>query len=182
MLWIKLESFSDARHGAISVLPWPPLVSLDNACWVGPVEEYMVVVKSQGTSLFQKVDCVMVRVADLDEGLAFYERALGHQLIWRTSEAAGLRMDETDTELVLHTMVGPEVDMLVQDLAPALAAFLEAGGRLLARFELPIGYGARVQDPFGNVLAMLDLSKGRLTTDAEHNVTGIAPLDKPNIS
>ncbi len=67
--------------------------------------------------MFQKIDCVILRVSDLDEGLAFYSHTLGHKLLWRTPDAAGLAMADTDAELVLHTKTGPEVDLLVPELA-----------------------------------------------------------------
>ena len=35
-----------------------------------------------------------------------------------------------------------------------------------------IGKCAVVADPWGNTLVMLDMTKGRLTTDADGNVTG----------
>jgi len=126
--------------------------------------------------MFQKIDCVVLKVADLDEGLAFYQHTLGHKLLWRTPEAAGLAMADTDAELVLHTKTGPEVDLLVDELAPALARFEAAGGeRISGPFELPIGMAAVVRDPFGNVLTMLDQTKGTFTTDAEGNVTDVQP-------
>jgi len=37
-------------------------------------------------------------------------------------------------------------------------------------FEIQIGRCVVVQDPFGNPLVLLDMSKGPLTTDAEGNV------------
>lgn len=51
--------------------------------------------------LFQKIDCVRLHVADLDEALAFYRDRLGHELVWRTDRVAGLRMPDTDAEIVL---------------------------------------------------------------------------------
>ena len=42
------------------------------------------------------VDAVLVRAPSLDEGLAFYRDALGHALLWRTADAAGLAMEWSD--------------------------------------------------------------------------------------
>ena len=53
--------------------------------------------------LFRDVDCVQIPVSDLEAGLAFYQDALGHHLIWRTDTAAGLRMVDSATELVVQT-------------------------------------------------------------------------------
>jgi catechol 2,3-dioxygenase-like lactoylglutathione lyase family enzyme len=52
--------------------------------------------------LFRNVDCVQIPVPDID-GLAFYRDRLGHELKWRTATAAGLRMPDGDSELVLQT-------------------------------------------------------------------------------
>ncbi|WP_040676032.1 VOC family protein [Rhizobium grahamii] len=123
--------------------------------------------------LFKDVDCVLLRVPDLQSALPFYEESLGHQLMWRSDVAAGLSIIGSKTELVLHTKAGPEVDMLVQDLDEAVRRFREAGGTVLNDpFDLPIGRAAVVQDPFGNVLVLLDQSKGKLVTDHDGRVTG----------
>jgi catechol 2,3-dioxygenase-like lactoylglutathione lyase family enzyme len=42
-------------------------------------------------SVFTKIDCLRLPVANLEEGLQFYRDKLGHELIWRTETAAGLR-------------------------------------------------------------------------------------------
>ncbi len=53
--------------------------------------------------LIRKVDALEIPVPSLEEGLAFYRDRLGHELIWRTQTAAGLRLPDTDAELVLQT-------------------------------------------------------------------------------
>jgi catechol 2,3-dioxygenase-like lactoylglutathione lyase family enzyme len=58
------------------------------------------------TALFRKVDCHSIPVADLDAALAFYCDGLGHELIWRDDSAAGLRLPDSDAELVLHKRSG----------------------------------------------------------------------------
>lgn len=127
--------------------------------------------------LFRKVDCVMVRVADLEAGLGFYSVALGHRVLWRTPDAAGLAMPGTDAELVLHTQQGPEVDLLVEGVDQAFERFIEAGGHAVeAPFDIAIGRCAVVRDPFGNALVMLDQSKGEFITEADGRVTGVREL------
>ena len=82
--------------------------------------------------LFRKVDCLQIPVPDLDSGLAFYRDRLGHELIWRTETAAGLRMPDTDAELVIQTeREDIEVDLLVASAGDAAAAFVEAGGSVV---------------------------------------------------
>jgi len=124
--------------------------------------------------LIRKVDCVRLYVPDLEAGLAFYRDKLGHELIWRTATAAGLRLPETDAELVIQTEEQrQEIDLLV-DSADAAARFIEqAGGTVIVPpFDIQIGRCVVVEDPWGNPLVLLDTSKGLLTTDAEGNVIG----------
>jgi len=124
--------------------------------------------------LLRKVDCVRLYVPDLEAGLAFYRDKLGHELIWRTATAAGLRLPETDAELVIQTEEQrQEIDLLV-DSADAAARFIEqAGGTVIVPpFDIQIGRCVVVEDPWGNPLVLLDTRKGLLTTDAEGNVIG----------
>ena len=126
--------------------------------------------------LLRLVDCVQVPVPDLDSGLAFYRDRLGHQLIWRSPVAAGLRLPGSDTELVLTTSGKPEVDFLVDSVAAAVAEVTVAGGSVVVPpVDIPVGRVAVIADPFGNRLTVLDLSKGRYVTDADGTVTGVCP-------
>jgi predicted enzyme related to lactoylglutathione lyase len=130
--------------------------------------------------LVQKVDCIRLYVADLEAGLAFYRDRLGHALIWRTEEAAGLRLPEGEAEIVLHSERAElEVDLKVASADAAAARFRAAGGKVVAPpFEIQIGRAAVVEDPWGNQLVLLDSSKGLLATDEEGNVIGNAPPDQ----
>jgi predicted enzyme related to lactoylglutathione lyase/adenylylsulfate kinase-like enzyme len=125
-----------------------------------------------GRPLFVDVDCVQIPVPDLDAGLAFYRDALGHTLIWRTHSAAGLRLADSSTELVIQTE-RPELEpnLTVASADAAAERFVDAGGMLLAPpFEIAIGRCAVVQDPWGNRLVVLDRSQGRLLTDVSGRV------------
>jgi len=124
--------------------------------------------------LLRKVDCVRLYVPDLEAGLAFYRDRLGHELIWRTETAAGLRLPETNTELVLQTEEQrQEVDFLV-DSADKSATFIEqSGGKVIVPpFDIQIGRCVVVEDPWGNPLVLLDASKGLLKTDIDRKVVG----------
>lgn len=44
-------------------------------------------------------------------------------------------------------------------------------------FDVPVGRLARVADPFGNILVVLDLSKGRYLTDGARQVIGLSRED-----
>ncbi len=122
--------------------------------------------------LIRKVDCVSLPVGDLAEALAFYRDQLGHALVWRTSSAAGLRLPESEAELVLHTEARPAAtELLVEAVPEAVSRFRSAGGTLVAGpFDIQIGRCAVVCDPWGNHLVLLDMSKGPLRTDPQGNV------------
>ena len=123
-------------------------------------------------ALIRKVDCVRLYVPDLEAGLAFYRDRLGHELIWRTETAAGLRLPESDAEIVLQTEdQRQEVDLLV-DSADAAAEHVErAGGKVIVPpFDIQIGRCVVLEDPWGNPLVLLDISKGLLKTDSDGNV------------
>jgi predicted enzyme related to lactoylglutathione lyase len=125
-------------------------------------------------ALFRKLDNHLLRVSDLDAAIAFYHDRLGHPLLWRDKDAAGFALPDTDAELVVHLQIGPETDILVEDVRSAVAAFMRAGGDVLQPpFEIAIGLCARLRDPFGNVIVILDQSKGRLKTAADGQVIGV---------
>jgi len=124
-------------------------------------------------ALFKKVDCLLLKVKDLDAGLEFYSVALGHEVIWKTPTAAGLRLPESEAELVLSTENGPETDLKVCDTKIAYEQLLQAGAKsVVPPFEIKIGVCAVVEDPWGNPLTILDTSKGLLKVDEKNNVIG----------
>jgi predicted enzyme related to lactoylglutathione lyase len=124
--------------------------------------------------LIRKVDCVQLHVTDLEAGLAFYRDRLGHELIWRTETAAGLRLPDSEAEIVIQTERSePETDLLVDSADEAARLIEQAGGKILIPpFDIQIGRCVVVVDPWGNRLVLLDGSKGMLQTDADGNVTG----------
>jgi predicted enzyme related to lactoylglutathione lyase len=129
--------------------------------------------------LILKVDAVQIVVPDLEAGLAFYRDKLGHELRWRNETSAGLALPDSDTELVIQTALDqPETDLLVESADEAARRFAEAGGTIIAApSDVPVGRVAVVQDPWGNRLVLLDLSKGTFDTDAGGNVTGVSEND-----
>ena len=134
----------------------------------------------QPRGLLRKVDSVQIPVPNLDGGLAFYRDRLGHELIWRTETAAGLRLADSDTELVLETQrPQPEVDFLVDFVDQVATQLTRAGGTVLVEpSDIPVGRVAVVADPFGNPLTILDLTKGRYLTDADGDVIGVTGADE----
>lgn len=125
-------------------------------------------------ALIRKVDCIRLYVADLETGLAFYRDRLGHELIWRTKTAAGLRLPESDAELVIQTEdQRQEVDFLVDSADTAATIIEEAGAKVIVPpFDIQIGRCVVLEDPWGNPLVLLDISKGLLKTDADGNMIG----------
>src|SRR5690349_1622730 len=125
-------------------------------------------------ALFRKVDCIRLYVPNLEAGLAFYRDQLGHELIWRTATAAGLRLPNSDAELVLQSEdQRQEVDLLVDSADEAAKIVEQAGGKLIIPpFDIQVGRCVVLEDPWGNPLVLLDTSKGLLKTDEEGNVIG----------
>jgi predicted enzyme related to lactoylglutathione lyase len=125
--------------------------------------------------LLRAVDAVVLRVDDLDAGLAFYCDRLGHELKWRIETQAGLGMPDAQTEIVLQTERAGETDLLVDSADAAAVRFVEAGGKVIAGpFDIPVGRVVVVADPWRNMLVLLDLSKGTYVTDDDGRVTGIS--------
>jgi lactoylglutathione lyase len=114
--------------------------------------------------MLRKIDCVMVRVPDLPSAVAFYTRVFGLRPLWQDDTSAGMGMPETDAEVVLHTMDLPaesSVHYLVDDVPAAVAAGRRAGCVVReSPFDTAIGTGAVLEDPFGNPICLLDMSKG----------------------
>jgi len=117
--------------------------------------------------MLRKIDCVMVRVADLDAGADFYTGLFGLRALWRDESSIGLGLPETDAEVVLHTMDLPAswgVHYLVDDVRAAVRSWHQEGRPVLREpFEIAVGWCAALADPFGNPVCILDLSKGTRT-------------------
>jgi predicted enzyme related to lactoylglutathione lyase len=126
--------------------------------------------------VLQKVDAVTVAVSSLDDGIAFYGGVLGQALRWRNDEVgqAGMGMAGSDTEIVLTTRHGYEPNWLVESVDDAVTVFEAAGCAVLSPpSDIPVGRLAVVKDPFGNVLVIVDLSRGRYTVVDDGTVTGV---------
>jgi predicted enzyme related to lactoylglutathione lyase len=132
--------------------------------------------------LLRKIDAVTIPVPDLDAGLAFYRDRLGHELRWR-NDAVGqvaLALPDSDTEVVLTTQQKYEPDWLVSSADEAAKVIAAAGGRVVAGPEdFPVGRLVAVEDPFGNRLVLLDMSKGLYVTDDTGRVSGVEPQQTP---
>jgi|SRR5579864_502846 len=122
-------------------------------------------------AVIREIDCHMLTAGDLDAAIDFYQNRLGQALIWRSDEAVAFRMPDTDAELVVHKRLAPETDLLVQNVPEAVKRLLAAGASCIQPpFDIAIGKCAVMRDPFGNVLTILDQSKGPLKTDTTKRV------------
>lgn len=118
--------------------------------------------------MLRKIDCVMIRVDDLEGAADYYTRVFGLRRAWTRLTQIGLQMPATDAEVVLHTAADLpsriEVHYLVDDVAQAVAHFQANGCRVLVEpFEIEIGRCAVIEDPFGVALNILDMTKGPLS-------------------
>ena len=112
--------------------------------------------------VLRMIDCVMVPVGDLDEAADFYARVFGLRRLWQDETAVGMGMPETSSEIVLHTMDLLPVYYLVDDVDTAVATCHERGCAVRTPpFDIPVGRCAVLEDPYGNGIGILDLSKGR---------------------
>jgi hypothetical protein len=130
--------------------------------------------EGKNDSVFRKLDCYSVPVDELDAGIEFYGK-LGHSLLWRDGDhSAGLSLPDSDAELVIHTDKRPfETCLLVDSVPNAIERIVINGGKLaFGPIEIRVGRYARLNDPWGNPLAILDFSKGKLLTDSSGNVVG----------
>ena len=125
--------------------------------------------------MLRKIDCVMIRVDNVNAAAAYYAEVFGLRPSWSGDDSIGLLFPETDAELVLHNdpsiPSSVEVHYLVDDVVAIVAEYVTKGCELLvAPFDITIGKCAVIKDPFGIRLCILDLTKRFLPTNlAEKN-------------
>src|SRR6266849_5989901 len=73
------------------------LVSPELNCQAASLAE-----RAMGQKMLRKIDCVMIRVDDVEAAAAYYARVFGLQPQWSGDDSIGLAFPETDAELVLH--------------------------------------------------------------------------------
>lgn len=115
--------------------------------------------------MLRKIDCVMIRVDDLEVATRYYVDVFGLRIIWKDAGSVGLGFPETDAEIVLHCEPDipsrVEVHYLVDDVVSAVQVLAEKGCSVLVEpFDIAIGKCAVIKDPFGTRLCILDMSKG----------------------
>ena len=122
--------------------------------------------------MLSKVACIMIYVDDLTESVNFYADVFGLKPVWQDQNKgqAGLLFPASDTEIVLHTdpnIPGQvEVYYQVEDVSAALTKYVDQGCTVLAEpFDMRMGRGAVLRDPFGVRLCILDMSKAVAQTN-----------------
>ena len=125
--------------------------------------------------MFRKIDCIMIRVNDIQAAADYYAKVFGLRPQWSGDGSIGLKFAESDAEIVLHNdpniAAQVEVYYLVDDVVAAVEQVQAQGCELLvAPFDITIGKCAVIRDPFGTRLCILDMTKGtrplNLTNDS----------------
>jgi lactoylglutathione lyase len=115
--------------------------------------------------MLRKIDCIMIRVGDVEAAATYYAKVFGLHPQWSGDNAVGLVFPEIDAEIVLHNdptiPSSVEVHYLVDDVVDTVACLAAQGCHILvAPFDITIGKCAVISDPFGTRLCMLDMTKG----------------------
>ena len=115
--------------------------------------------------MLRKIDCIMMRVDDVEAAAAYYAKVFGLRPQWSGDDSIGLKFSETDAEIVLHNdphiPSSVEVYYLVDDVVGAVAYLAAQGCQVLvAPFPITMGKCAVIRDPFGTRLCILDMTKG----------------------
>ena len=115
--------------------------------------------------MLRKIDCVMIRVDDIEAAANYYAEVFGLRPQWSGDDSIGLVFPETDAEVVLHNdpdiPSAVEVHYLVDDVMAAVKAYTARGCHVLVEpFDITIGKCVVMQDPFGTRLCILDMTKG----------------------
>lgn len=115
--------------------------------------------------MLRKIDCLMIRVEDIEAPASYYERVFGLLPQWSGDDSIGLRFPESDAEIVVHRhsdIPSPvEAYYLVDDVIAAVARYAAEGCQILVEpFDIAIGKCTVIQDPFGVRFCILDMTKG----------------------
>ena len=94
---------------------------------------------------------------------------------WQVFEIAlGMSVDDANLPNIWRG-AGIGTALKVESVSEAIERFVACGGTVVeSPVEIPIGWLAVVSDPWRNHIVLLDSSKGRLQTDADHRVTGVS--------
>lgn len=111
-------------------------------------------------SMLKCVDRILLRVPNVTAASRFYTEAMGLRVDRQQPNAAALRFQEGDTELILHDdRQRPDVEIVfgVKDVRQMFDDRDRLGLTFLAPpAKVGNGYRATMRDPFGNVLVIVD--------------------------
>ena len=115
--------------------------------------------------MLKKIDCVMIRVENLEAAKEYYTEVFGLRPIWGDESSIGLGFPETDAEIVLHTESdipsNVEVYFLVDNVESAVKELQTRDcTTIVGPFDISIGKCAIIKDPFDTRLCILDMTKG----------------------
>ncbi len=115
--------------------------------------------------MLRKIDCVMIRVDDVNAAATYYTEVFGLRPNWSGDDSIGLIFPESDAEIVLHCNPdipsSVEVHYLVDNVTSIVENYVAKGCHLLVEpFDIAIGKCAVLKDPFGTRLCILDMTKG----------------------
>ncbi len=86
--------------------------------------------------MLRKIDCVMIRVDNVEAASAYYAEVFGLQPNRSGDDSIGLLFPETDAEIVLHNNPNipssVEVHYLVDDVVTAVVEYAAKGCHLLS--------------------------------------------------
>ncbi len=81
--------------------------------------------------MLRKIDCIMIRVNDVEAAAAYYAKVFGLRPQWSGDDFIGLKFPESDAEIVLHNdpaiPSSVEVHYLVDDVVSAVAHLAAQG-------------------------------------------------------
>ena len=123
--------------------------------------------------MLRKIDCIMIRVGDVEAAAAYYARVVGLRPRGSAVGGGGLGLPETAGVVVLHhdpaIPSSASVDYLVDDVVAAVAHVAAQECQILVPpFDITIGKCAVISDPFDTRLCILDMTRGeRLLNLAE---------------
>ena len=122
--------------------------------------------------MLRKIDCIMIRVTDVEAAAAYYANVFGLRPQWSGDNSIGLKFPESDAEIVFQNdpdiASSVEVHYLVDDVVSAVAHLAAQGCQILvAPFPIAIGNCAVIGDPFGTRLCILDMELTRKNGDSE---------------
>jgi len=156
----------------------PPLVAAGYRCprsakardllIFGRTRRSILAANGEGPAVLKRIDCVMLKVADLDKATEYYTRVMGLKAAWRDGTMVGLNFPGAIPgvgEMVLTNdpkiPVSLDVNYLVDSVKEECARLAAEGCEVIAGpFPIAIGDCAVIRDPFGSTLTLVDMTRG----------------------